>query len=371
MKKIIAVLLCAVLLLNCGVALAAQAPSVQEDKLVRVVIDGTPLNISNVAVIKDKKLMLSTEIFSGLGISKSGQVWDKTKTKLTLTKGKTKLVMQINSSTATLNGVKKTVAVKPFMYKNKAYFPIDFLADSFSKIINKDTQTNTYFLKDKAAYAKNKSLLDGVLKSMNSVSKLKSNETAELAMSGNGVNFDLLAPTTTLMDRVSKTAVTSIDYKTNTNGEASQNKIQIVMKDNAQFTQADGGEWEKQEMSADEFSEQFTFDSLIKYDNVILSALTSSNGANKDEVVLKGNVIMGDSVPTFLESQGLTKNTFSYKYVEITINKNTNLVSKIVLREAGITDLEGLKFNFSVNYQMNFSDINGTFDVVFPEDLKQ
>lgn len=369
MKKIVAVLLCAVLLLNCGVAMAAQTSTIQEDKAINVIIDGTPLKLSNVAVIKDKKLMLSAEILTGLGISKGNQVWDKSKTKLTLTKGKTKLLIQVNSSAAVLNGVKKTLSVKPFIYKSKAYFPVDFLADCFGEVMNKDSETDTYFIKDKASYNINKSLLDSVLKSMNSISKLKEKEFADLSLSGNNVNINLTAPVTTSMDIVSKKAVGSIDYKMNTNGTVSENKIQLAMADNKQYAKVDQGTWTQQDLSPEEFADDFSFNSMLKYDSAVLSGLNLTKGAKADEKVLKGNVMIGSTLPNFLKSQNIDKNTVSAKYVEITINKN--YVSKIVLREAGITDIKGLKFNFSVNYQMEFSDINGTFDVVLPDDLKQ
>ncbi|EPR12156.1 copper amine oxidase N-terminal domain-containing protein [Ruminiclostridium papyrosolvens] len=369
MKKIIAVLLCIMLLLNTGIVMAAQTSSVQEDKAAKIIIDGVPLKLSNVAIIKDKKLMLSTEVFTGLGVAKTGQVWDKSKTKLTLTKGKTKLVMQINSSTATLNGTKKTVSVKPFLYKSKAYFPVDFVADCFGRNINKDSQTNTYFLRDKSSFSKNKLLLDNVLKSMNSVSKLKVKENAELSLKGTGLDIKLTAPVSTLMDLKSKKAFSTINYKMNTNGEVTENNILIAMNDNKQYSQVDQGEWTHEDMSEKEFTDGFAFNSLVKYDNTILSALTSVNGKDKNEVILKGNVIIGSTLSDFLTSQELIKNQISSKYVELTINTSTNCISKIILKESGTTDIEGTKYNFSVTYQMNFSDINGNFEVEMPSDL--
>ncbi len=369
MKKIIAVLLCIMLLLNTGIVMAAQTSSVQEDKTAKIIIDGAPLKLSNVAVIKDKKLMVSTEIFSGLGIAKTGQVWDKSKTKLTLTKGKTKLVLQINSSTATLNGTKKTVSVKPFMYKTKAYFPVDFVADCFGRNINKDSQTNTYFLKDKSSFSKNKALLDNVIKSMNLLSKIKNSENVELSLKGPGLDLKLTAPTTTLMDIKSKKASGTINYKINTNGEVTENNIIIAMGDNKQYTQVDQGEWTQDDMSEEEFLDGFTFNSLLKYDNTVLSALTAVNGKNNNEIILKGNVVIGSTLSEFLNSQELLKNQISSKYVELTINISTNCISKIILKESGTTDIEGTKYNFSVTYQMNFSDINGNFEVVMPSDL--
>ncbi|AEY67067.1 stalk domain-containing protein [Clostridium sp. BNL1100] len=368
MKKIIAVLLCIMLLLNTGIVMAATS-SVQEDKAAKIIIDGVPLKLDNVAVIKDKKLMLSTEIFTGLGIAKTSQVWDKTKTKLTLTKGKTKLVMQINSSTATLNGTKKTVSVKPFMYKTKAYFQVDFVADCFGRNINKDSQTNTYFLRDKSSFSKNKVLLDNVLKAMNSVSKIKVKENAELSLKGTGLDLKLTAPVSTLMDLKSKKAFSTINYKMNTNGEVAENNILIAITDNKQYSQVDQGEWTHEDMNKEEFADGFTFNSLLKYDNAVLSALTSVNGKDKNEVILKGNVVVGSTLSDFLSSQGLLKNQISSKYVEVTINTSTNFISKILLKESGTTDIEGTKYNFSVTYQMNFSDINGNFEVVMPSDL--
>ena len=139
---------------------------------------------------------------------------------------------------------------------------------------------------------------------------------------------------------------------------------------NKQYTQINGGEWQYVELPSSQFSEQFSFNSNFKYDDLICSALNTVNGANKDEIILKGNIMMGETISSFLEGQELVNNSITSKSIEITINKATNIVSKIVLKASGTTIIDSLKFSFSVNDVIAFSDINGSFEVVIPDELK-
>ncbi len=369
-KSIFAVLVCLALILNYGVVMAAQTPTIKEDKAAKIIIDGTVLKITNVPVIKNKKLMLSTELFTACGISAKDQVWDKSKTKLTLTSGKTKIVLQINSSTATLNGVKKTLAVQPFMYKGKAYFQADFIASCFNKQFQVDTETNTYFLKTQTDFLKNKALFDNIIKSMNSISKVKITENVKFALTGNGVKLNLEVPAKTLTDRENGLATSDVTYRQATNGENTETNIQMVLANNSQYTSVDDEDWIQEELTDDQYTAQFDFSGMFDYDNIACSALNITNGKNKDEIILKGNAIVGATVSQFLEGQELYDTTLSAKSVEITLNKNTNIVSQIVFKVSGTTVIEDVKYNISLSYQINYLDVNGTFEIIIPEELQ-
>lgn len=370
-KKILALLLCLSLVFSSGVAMAAtQTTTVKEDKTAKIFVDGVALKNTNVLILNNGTPMLSTELFKAIGVSEKNQVWDKSKTKLTLTKGKTKVIMQINSANVTLNGKKVSVSIKPFSYKNKAYFPVDFIAECFDKQFCVDTETNTYFLKNKTDFANNKKLLDNIVKSMNSISKLKISENCTLDLNGTYVKLKLIQPVTTSMDRKSKIYISNMNHKMTTNGETEENDYYAVSANDKGYIQIDGGEWQEVELTPDEFSEQFDFKSFFNSDDVICSALNTVNGVKKDEVILKGNTIIGDSITTLLEDEGFTDQNLSSKSIEITLNKTTNIVNKIVLKVSGTTIIDKLKYNLSVDYLINFSDINGSFKVVVPDELK-
>lgn len=205
---------------------------------------------------------------------------------------------------------------------------------------------------------------------MNGVSKLKGIENTTLDLNGNGVKLNMVMPVTTLMDVKSKIALGDISIKQTTNGELAETNMHGVIANNKQYIQVDGGEWQNVDITPDEFAEQFKFNSTFKYDDIICSALNTVNGTKQGEIILKGNIIMGDSITSFLDSQELVDNNISSKSIEITLNKTTNIVSKIVLKVSGITIIDKLKYNFTVNYVINYSDINGSFIVAVPDELK-
>lgn len=365
LKKIVATLLSLVLIFNCGAAMAATQTSViKEDKTAKVIIDGTLLKTVGVPIIKDKKMMLSTEVFTALGVSTKNQVWDRTKTKLTLIKGRTKVVMQLNSLGATLNGVKKTLSSKPVMYKKKAYFPLDFIAACFDKQLKVDTETNTYFLKNKADFTKNKALLDSITKAMNAVEKLKVNENVTLNLNGNGVTLNKVVKVETLTDKKALTAVADVSSKMTTNGEVTEDNTQGVLANNMQYLKVNNGDWAKQQYDDQAFAAQFDFSGEFTYNDIICSALNTATGTTKDETILKGNIIMGPSISQYLTGEELVNNKLTTKSIEITLDKNTNIVSKVLLKVSGTTIIEGLKYNVALTYEIKYSDINGGFSVL-------
>ena len=54
----------------------------------------------------------------------------------------------------------------------------------------------------------------------------------------------------------------------------------------------------------------------------------------------------------------------------MTVNKNTNIISSIVLKESGNTLIANKNFDFSIEYVIKYSDFNGSFEVVVPKELK-
>ncbi|MCX7922585.1 MAG: copper amine oxidase N-terminal domain-containing protein [Clostridia bacterium] len=371
-KIILALILGIAFIFNYSIAFAAQPTNqLKEDKTAKIIINGTAFKNSNVLLLKNGTPMLSTDYFTALGIDSKNQVWDKSKKKLTLSKGNTKLTMELDSSNCMLNGKKFTTNIKPFTYKGKTYFPAELVATSFGNKFIPDPDTNTYFIKNNADFIKNKQLLDKVLTSMNGVSKVKISEHATFNLKGTGLQLNLVAPATVLSDRKAKAFNGNVSYKMITNGISSENSVQMCLYNNQMYMRVDNGEWSTQALSDESVALQFDFKGILGYNDLICSALNIVNGKNKDELILKGNIIMGNSIPSFMAGQGLDNNKISQKSIEITLNKNTNIVNKIVLKQSGTTVIEQENYNFSVDYVISYSDFNGKFEVVIPDELKE
>lgn len=371
-KKIFALVLLIVLTFNCTLTFAATSSgTITEDKTAKIVVNGAIFKNTNVLLLKNGTPMLSTDYFTALGITAKNQVWDKSKKKLTLSKGTVKLTLELDSSNYTLNGKKSTINIKPFTYKGKPYFPAELVATSFGNKFVPDAETNTYFIRSNEDFTKNKKLLDKILIAMNGISKVKVTENATLTLKSKWVQLNLVAPAVTLSDKQAKIYTSDINYKMTTNGELSENNIQMCFFDNQLNMKVDDGEWAAQQLSDEEAAQQFEFKNIFGDDDLICSALTTISGKNSNELILKGNIIMGTSVPLFMSSQGLNDNKISQKSIEITLNKVTNIVSKIVLKQSGTTVIDKDTYTFSLDYVISYSDINGTFEVEIPAELKK
>ena len=208
-KRILSVILCLALIFSSSMVFAATKPAqIKEDKTVKVYIDGVSMKIINVAITKDSTLMLSTEFFTSLGVPSKGLSWDKTKKNLSVTKGNTKIKLGIDNATASLNGKKVTLPIKPTMYKGKAYFPADFVAECFDKkFIGNAADTSTYFVKSKADFSANQKLLKAILTSMNSMSRFKVSEDVTFNMDGTGLVINMTAKSSTETDVTAKSEI--------------------------------------------------------------------------------------------------------------------------------------------------------------------
>jgi hypothetical protein len=350
--------------------MAAAKSTVKEDKTVKVVIDGVSMKISSAAIINDSALMLSTEYFTALGIPSKGLTWDKSKKNLTATKGKTVVKFAINSSTAYLNGKKVNLSVKPITYKGKAYFPADFVANCFDKKMVGYADTNTYFIINNADYTKNQELLNKILISMNSISKLKANSHVTLNVSGDGLNIGLVTDSSSLTDIANKTFISNAKYKQTMLGQEYETNVKAAIVNGQFCMQTDGGEWQKQTLDAKDLEETFNFNTIINNINVISAAAKITKSTNSDEIVIKLNTNTGATISTFLATSALTDTKFILQSTEITVDKTTNYIKKIVLKAGGSTTISGKSYNFLVDYKIDYTDINGNFDIEIPAELK-
>jgi len=370
-KRIISTILCLALILSSSVVLAATKPvQIKEDKTVKVYIDGVSMKIVNVAITNNSTLMLSTEFFTALGVPSNGMIWDKGKKNLTVSKGKTKVKFGIDSATAYLNGQKIILTIKPTIYKSKAYFPADFVAECFdNKFTFNATDTNTYFIINNADFSANQKLLKNVLASMNSISRFKASEDVTFNMDGNGLKINMTAKSLTSSDFIDKITLSKVNYKQNTNGQLSEPTVNMGIVNNQLWSQLNGGEWQKQGLDTQDLAKQFSFKEIISTDNVISSASKVTKGTKENEIVIKANLIMGKTLPTLLSGLGVTNVKYSQQSMEVTFDKTTFLVSKILLKVAGTTTLQGSSYRVSVDYIINYSDFNGDFKIELPEEL--
>ena len=371
MKKLLALILTLILSFNCALVFAAQpSNSLEEDKTARIVINGAAFKPTNILLLKNGSPMLSTDYINALGITGKNLSWDKSKKKITLIKGTTKLTLELDSSNYTLNGKKGLINIKPFTYKGKTYFPAELIATSFGNKFIPDAHTNTYFIKNNADFTNNKKRLGQILTNMNNLYKIKVSKKVELKLNGNGVKLNNGFSSLTLTNRLAKVLVANVKYATTTNGKLSENNVQMVLYNNKYNLKVDDADWSSLLLSNEEVDLQFDFKDILSNEDLVCAALTATNSSNKNEIILKGNIIMGNSIPVFLTSQGLLDNNIIQKSIEMTVNKNTNIINSIVLKESGNTLIANKNVDFSIEYVIKYSDFNGSFEVVVPNELK-
>ena len=145
---------------------AAAPPEVKaiEKPLVRVVIDGTAGNYSDVPIeIKGRVLLPFREILTRLGVPNDDRhiVWNEEEQSVTVYDGANVMKLTIGSGAISLNGEVKSFDVAPYFYhaNNRTYVPVRAISEILDKYVMWEEATSTIFIRDKANYAETAELL--------------------------------------------------------------------------------------------------------------------------------------------------------------------------------------------------------------------
>lgn len=348
---------------------------------VKIIMDGQLTHYTDVPLcIRQNTLLPLRELLVNLGVPNDIEhinYNDKEKS-VTIIKDQTRIYLAVGNQTATINDQPVKLSVAPVGYEKnqRIYIPFRFIAEALGKKVAWDGSSNAILVCDPAIFESTRQILDNTDAAMKLAGKYRQTfDVNSISQSGQtsmkiGINAEAL------IDKVQKRMLMKMAL----------NILGIEMKTDTYYIERDSyiqdplsQTWQKKTYLQPEYDKLFAVQSdtiALKANEPLCAGLTQVSGNNSDEILLKGDVYLGELFKKALTNQpaGNVRITekeldFDTFYTEISININTFLINSIIMKvgSAQITNKETITTD--VNVKVQFNDFNGDFQILVPEDI--
>ena len=101
-----------------------------------------------------------------------------------------------------------------------------------------------------------------------------------------------------------------------------------------------------------------------------MRGLAEEDSENPSEIILKGNVYLNEILNQVYENAEASKSKINSVYIEISVNRNTDILNSINMDFSGSLDGDKGDAQYSAKVALTYSDLNGKFDIVLPEGVQ-
>lgn len=372
MKKIILSFILSIVVLASGTTFTYAAGNIVESPGAKIDINGTIGTYSNVPINSNGRILLPLRaIMVNLGVPNDDShiIWNPSDRTATIIKDSNRIVLKIDSSTASVNGNNIALDAAAVIYKDRTYVPVRFVSQSFGMKVAWDPDAHIAYIRDTNEFNQVKDILSNAINAMNSADKYKTSENIHLAINSNGQNFTFDTNTVSQTDNKNKTGYAVLDRIQNIVGKTDSVKVEIAAaNNNLYYKDPTTGQWQKDTKDQNEYNNLFVYDSIDTSD-VNCAGLKIDNTANPDEIILKGNVPLKSILGNYYKTEQIDQYSFNNVYTEISINKATNQVDRIYLNVDGTTSSIQGGAGFTTEITTTNTDFNGSFNVNVPDNL--
>lgn len=351
------------------------AGNISESPEIKININGQISSYTDVPIIVNGRSLLPLrEILINLGIQNDNEhiIWDAQNNSVTVYKDTLKLYLEVGNKVARVGDNEEVLDTPPVIYKNRVYIPSRFVAQSLGEKVVWDKSMNMIIIRDEIEFNSVKRLLEKVETEMKSVTKFKSEKSGVLSIDKNNLKLTYDIKVAVQVDikkmewygEAKKTEVTP-------DGKSTTLSLQFYMKNKTTYARIlPNIKWEKTEVKTGEGYSMDFLNYMIKPDDINSAGLIIQNANSIDEIILKGKINLDDPLNSFMDLVGVEAFSLSDADVEISIDKNTFLINKVILKIGGnIPSQNGTKQASAVlNY--TFKEYNGNFEIVKPDNLE-
>lgn len=372
MKKLGAVLtvICVMLI---GVLFANSASDITESPNVKVIINGKITTYDDVPVIVDGRTLLPLRaILTNLGVPNDDShiIWNGKEKSVTVIKDSVKIYLKVDSTTASIDGKDVEIDVAPINYKSRVYIPARFISQSLGKKVFWDGTTTTVTIADEKKFNEVKEIFSKTNEALKNVTKLKFSLSGDVNIRRN--DADNKADFTGQGECDKSSRMLHVLFSINAKG--SHPSVESYTTDKSIYIRQNvGNSWGVNDTPAGQLDEGLntngnTFDANAG-DSLIAGLIPDTS--NPDQIVLKGDVYMDTLFNTLNQDNKPEGATYKKFYMELYIDKKTNLPSKVVGSVVyGIPPRDGTKEDETFeNIIVTYSDYNGNVNITLPEEL--
>ena len=374
MKKYISASFILVLLMICiTIPAFAANSSIKEMPNVKIVIDGKIGSYENAPINMNNRTLLPLKgILVNLGVKNDNEhiMWNGIEKSVTVLKDSTKIYLKIGSNKATVNGKEIVLDASPVVYKDRTYIPVNFIAQSLGMKVVWDGSSKSVLIREQEEYNYIKGILEKSNAAMDEIKSCNGKVDISLTTEQDGSSFDIDMDMDIAIDVLKKKSHMSMKMDMS----IINMDIDFYFADNTLYMKNPLSEqWEKSTMSESEYNKIFDEKSnidILDMSDTLCAGLKEVVSSNPDEILLKGDVFLGDLMNMAGENQGtdLSKVIFDKFNVEISLDKNTYLMNSIkMVTSYSMAEDETQVADMTIECQ--YSDYNSDINIAVPEDV--
>ena len=374
MKKYISASFILVLLMICiTIPAFAANSSIKEMPNVKIVIDGKIGSYENAPINMNNRTLLPLKgILVNLGVKNDNEhiMWNGIEKSVTVLKDSTKIYLKIGSNKATVNGKEIVLDASPVVYKDRTYIPVNFIAQSLGMKVVWDWSSKSVLIREQEEYNYIKGILEKSNAAMDEIKSCNGKVDISLTTEQDGSSFDIDMDMDIAIDVLKKKSHMSMKMDMS----IINMDIDFYFADNTLYMKNPLSEqWEKSTMSESEYNKIFDEKSnidILDMSDTLCAGLKEVVSSNPDEILLKGDVFLGDLMNMAGENQGtdLSKVIFDKFNVEISLDKNTYLMNSIkMVTSYSMAEDETQVADMTIECQ--YSDYNSDINIAVPEDV--
>ncbi len=373
MKKYLSASFILAIILVCLTVPAFAANSVTEMPNVKIVIDGqignyedTPINMNN------RTLLPLRGILVNLGVNNDNEhiIWNSQEKSVTVLKDSTKIFLKIGSNKATVNDEEIELDASPVVHKNRTYIPVNFIAKSLGMKVVWDGSSKSVLIREQEGFNQTKDILEKANTAMDGIKNCKAKMEISASTDIGETNFDIKMAMDMVMDMLQK----KISMNMKMDMASISMNMDFYFADNTMYMKNPiSQEWEKSTLSESEYNKLFDDNSnvdILDDSDALCAGLKEVESNNPDEILLKGDVFIGDLLKTAsaTQSSDLSNAIFDKFSVEISLNRNTYMMNSILM-DTNFCMADDETQVSSMNIKCNFTDYNSDINIVVPEDV--
>lgn len=385
MNKFLSMLITVFLLLSLsGVVFGADIDMIIEVPDVKIIMDGKLTEYEDVPIcIAQHTLLPLREMLVNLGVPNDDEhiIYNNTEKSVTIIKDQTRIYLAAGNKTAYINDQPIELDVAPTGYdKNqRIYIPLRFVGEALDKKVVWDGSANAVLICDVAKYDSIKQILDRSDEAMKLIEKCKQTIGVDTTVQSGQITMKIGINAEAQIDRAQKKMYMKMDLFM----LGMEMKTDTYYTDNASYIQdLLTGKWQKKNYLPPEYDKLFASQSdttMLEVSESLCAGLTQAASANPDEILLKGDVYLIEIFKRALANQEVGNTIASGKdmefdtfNIEIALNSSTNLVNSIIMKVGLIqaNDKEQTA-KTEVNVKIQYSEYNGDFQIIVPEDILQ
>jgi hypothetical protein len=350
----------------------------------KIILEGVPASYKNVPIAIGGNTMLPLrELFVSLGVPNDDEhiMYKRVSTDeryVTVLYGETRVELTIGKPEAIVNGEKFVLNTAPVIYKNNTYIPVRFIAEALGKKVVWVKESNAVLIIDQKNYENIRQIMNISAEAMANAVKYRMEMDVAAAVRSDGVKTDIGIKTDARVDKGSMSmymesviGMFGIEMKSGTYYQGNMAYAFDPLTE----------QWLKTTYAPEEYDRLFEAHSgmiRMEAEEKLYAGLKMEENEKENELVLSGSTWLTSQFAEAYRQQsgslvmdGSEMPEFGVCSLRFVFDKDTYMLKSYTMETSAVSHDEDVTTIIDISSTIRYSEINGEFEIVVPEDVKE